>query len=184
MESAAAFLRFTALFYAAMGAAGVGLAWATGRLAWFAPPARPLEAYALALLVAASATAFSFALLRRRSGLRLVAFFLAALPPLPRAGVALAALASGFGEEALFRGALLPLLGFWLSTLLFAAAHFPARPALRLWTLFALAVGAALAGLTLRSGSCLPACVAHALVNAAGFALLGCLQRRRGRKRA
>ena len=34
------------------------------------------------------------------------------------------ALASGIGEEALFRGALQPVVGLWLATLLFALAHF------------------------------------------------------------
>lgn len=44
-------------------------------------------------------------------------------------------------EEALFRGALLPLLGIWGSAVVFALAHPPLRRDLRPWTLFAFVLG-------------------------------------------
>lgn len=172
------FLRFCAIFYLAMGGLGCALAFAGGRGEFFRPPDDPPGAAALALFLALLLQSFSAGLLFTRTGKRLVVFFLRALPEFGAGGVLLLAVSSGVAEEALFRGALLPLLGFPLSTLLFGFMHYPAHRALRVWTLFALAAGFAFGLLTLRTGSALPAMAAHALVNAGGFALLLRLRRR------
>lgn len=51
------------------------------------------------------------------------------------------AVLSSVCEEALFRGALQPLLGIWGSAAVFALAHPPLRRDLRPWTLFAFVLG-------------------------------------------
>lgn len=76
------------------------------------------------------------------------------------------ALVSGFAEELFFRGAMQDAWGPYWATAVFAALHTGPGRAFRTWTLFALAVGGALAALTVWRGNLLPAVVAHVLVNA------------------
>jgi membrane protease YdiL (CAAX protease family) len=74
-------------------------------------------------------------------------------------------LLSAFGEELLFRGVTMAYLGLWLQGALFALFHFPVRRVLWPWTLFALAMGLGLGGLTHWSGSLWPAVLLHFCVN-------------------
>ena len=75
------------------------------------------------------------------------------------------ALASGLAEEAFFRGALQPRVGFLAATLLFAAAHFVPAAKLWGWALFALVAGALFGALFAATGDLLAPFLAHALVN-------------------
>jgi membrane protease YdiL (CAAX protease family) len=86
----------------------------------------------------------------------------------------LMALCSGIGEEAFFRGFLLPALsdaldsnavGLLLSSLVFGALHFWPRKELLPWTAFATAMGLLLGGLYLLAGSIYPCMVLHFAVN-------------------
>jgi len=95
----------------------------------------------------------------------------------------LIALASAIGEESLFRGALQPLLvrlaehyvvadeaialalGITVATLLFTSLHPPLHRDLRPWTIFALVIGFAFAGLAAWSGSLAAPVLAHLLMN-------------------
>jgi hypothetical protein len=77
----------------------------------------------------------------------------------------LLALASGIGEEAFFRGALQPVAGLWITSLLFAAAHFVPRRDLLPWSAFSLAAGLLLGGLYEATGNLLAPTVAHVVVN-------------------
>lgn len=79
--------------------------------------------------------------------------------------ILLLALLSAFGEEILFRGVLLHYTGLWISSALFAVLHFPYRPSLRPWSLFALVMGLALGWLTQWSATLWPAVLVHFLVN-------------------
>lgn len=79
------------------------------------------------------------------------------------------ALASGVGEELLFRGALLPWLGMLVSSLLFGALHIGADRRLVLWIPVAFAIGLVFASLSLYTGDVAAAIVAHSLVNFIGF---------------
>lgn len=79
--------------------------------------------------------------------------------------VALLALLSAAGEEFLFRGVLHPWLGLWITAALFAAMHFPMRPALRPWTAFAFVMGVALGLLVDASQSIWPPVLLHYGVN-------------------
>ncbi len=77
----------------------------------------------------------------------------------------LLALASGIGEEALFRGALQPVVGLWWTSLLFAAAHFVPRRELLLWSVFSLLAGLLLGGLYEATGNLLAPTIAHVVIN-------------------
>jgi membrane protease YdiL (CAAX protease family) len=79
------------------------------------------------------------------------------------------ALSSGIAEEALFRGALQPVVGLVWASLLFALAHLVPRRELLPWSLFSLAAGFLLGGLYAATGNLVAPIVAHVVVNAANL---------------
>lgn len=82
------------------------------------------------------------------------------------------ALSSALGEEMLFRGALVPLLGVVLSSLLFGLLHqVPGRSRVS-WVVFAVVVGLLFAGLFRATGSLLGPILAHALINGVNLRFL------------
>ena len=91
--------------------------------------------------------------------------FRATLGPLDSGRILGLALLSGFGEEVLFRGVLLPRMGIVPSALLFAALHFPFKRSLIPWTGFALALGLVLGWMTEFYQSLWPAIVLHFAIN-------------------
>ncbi len=91
----------------------------------------------------------------------------------PRTGeLVLLAAASSVGEEILFRGAMLDAWGFWASSLVFALLHIPPRPRLWPWTMSALALGMALAGLSVATGNLGAAVAAHFVINLQNLAYI------------
>jgi membrane protease YdiL (CAAX protease family) len=88
------------------------------------------------------------------------------LGPLSLRDCVVLAAASGVAEEALFRGALQPLLGLVGASLLFGVAHFVPRRELLPWMLFSLAAGFGLGWLYELTGNLVAPVVAHAGVNA------------------
>jgi len=172
-------LRLVLGFYGGMGA--LALAWrlaVDGVLPWAEGPAHP----PLPLLVRAAAGLATGAALvaasrawtaRTASGRALAAELGRLLGPLSPGRAFALALVSGLAEEAFFRGALQPRVGFLAATVLFAAAHFVPTPQLRSWALFALAAGAAFGALFLVTGDLLAPVLAHALVNGLNLRWLG-----------
>jgi len=79
---------------------------------------------------------------------------------------------SGFAEELLFRGLLLPYLGLTASTLLFGMVHFIPRDGLWPWSLWALAAGFVFGVLALHTGGLLAPILVHFMVNAVGLLTL------------
>lgn len=79
----------------------------------------------------------------------------------------LLAVLSGFGEEVLFRGALQPLLGLVLTSLIFGALHVGPDRRYLVWTLWAVVAGFVLGMLYNVTGGILAPATAHALNNAA-----------------
>ena len=80
---------------------------------------------------------------------------------------------SGTGEELLFRGAVQPLLGIWVTSILFAALHTGPRPREMLpWTFSALLAGLLLGWIAESPGGLGAAILAHALTNYFGFGLV------------
>jgi membrane protease YdiL (CAAX protease family) len=104
---------------------------------------------------------------------RLDAALARSIGPVDTQEALLMAALSGLAEEALFRGALQPLLGLWLTSVLFMVAHLPPNRALVPWTLTAGVLGLLL-GLTAQvSGSILCAVGAHFTLNAINLRRLG-----------
>ena len=84
-------------------------------------------------------------------------------------GCVVIGVASGIGEELVFRGALQPLLIAPLGTIgaiVATAAVFGAIHTQRWWMLFAIVIGLAFGALTEYAQSIWPAVLAHALINA------------------
>jgi len=172
-------LRLVLGFYGGMGALALVWRLAVDRvLPWAEGPAAatlplPLRAAAGlgvgAALVAASRVWTS----RSASGQALAEELSRWLGPLSTARAWALALVSGLAEEAFFRGALQPRVGFVAATLLFAAAHFVPTPKLRIWSVFALLAGAAFGGLFVATGDLLAPFLAHALVNGLNLGWLG-----------
>jgi membrane protease YdiL (CAAX protease family) len=163
-------LRLGLAFYAAVWAAA--FAWrrlGQGESLWLATSdaeVRWLRDGLLGLAAAGALIGGSAWLTRRvAAGERLARALAEALGPLRPAQAWLLALASGIGEEALFRGALQPVAGLWLTTLVFALAHFVPRRDLLLWSAFSGIAGLLLGGLYEASGNLLAPTVAHVVVN-------------------
>ena len=76
------------------------------------------------------------------------------------------ALLSGLGEEVFFRGAMQPVWGYAVTTLLFGALHSGRGRELLVWTLSAVLAGAVLGGLMEWRGNLLAPVVCHVAVNA------------------
>lgn len=87
------------------------------------------------------------------------------LGPLPDAEVVVLALASSFGEEIFFRGALLPAVGLWISSLIFALLHIGPKLRFLPWTVSSLVAGLMFGQLALWSGDLTGPVVAHFTVN-------------------
>lgn len=163
-------VRLGLAFYGALWA--VAFVWrrfGQGEALWLASPAAELHLLrdaALGLAAAALLIAVSSWLTSRLpAGERLARALAEAVGPLRPGQAWILALASGIGEEAFFRGALQPVVGLPLATLLFALAHFVPRRELLLWSLFSGAAGLLLGGLYEGTGNLLAPTVAHVVVN-------------------
>ena len=87
------------------------------------------------------------------------------LGPLTGREIVILALASSIGEELLFRGALMPWFGVWISSAIFAALHIgPGRRFLP-WTTSAFVLGVLFAELAARTGSLGGPIAAHFAIN-------------------
>jgi hypothetical protein len=125
------------------------------------------------LLAAGIAIAVSWEATRRTRWGRALAETLARLlGPLSLRDCIVLAAASGIAEEAFFRGALQPLLGWVGASLLFGLAHFAPRRELLPWTGFSIAAGFLLGGLFEATGNLVAPVVAHAAINAVNLRLL------------
>lgn len=95
-----------------------------------------------------------------------------ALGPLSTPSAVLLACASGFAEEAFFRGALQPRVGLLLASLLFGCVHFVPQRVFLPWTGFAIGAGLLFGVLFEWTGNLVAPIVAHTLVNAVNLPLL------------
>jgi len=91
--------------------------------------------------------------------------FRSLLGPLETRDIWLLAAASSIGEELVFRGALLPLVGVWPQAILFALLHIGPGKRFLPWTLSALLAGAGFGALTLFTGDLGAAITAHFVIN-------------------
>jgi uncharacterized protein len=161
-------------FYAALAAAAVAWRLAVdGELpvrAVGAPaigPARvllhALLGMAVGLLLVVASRAWTH---RSPAGRSLARALAEAVGPLPTRALLALALASGLAEEAFFRGALQPRVGWLVATLLFALAHLAPRRELAPWAAFAAVAGGIFGALFAATGSLVAPATAHVVVNA------------------
>jgi hypothetical protein len=158
------------LLYTGLALAGVAWGAARGHANVFVLPGRTVPrtlqgigaGVALALAVA---FATRWATHRLEWARTLMREFREILGPLAGTEIFLLAAASSVGEETLFRGAMLPHLGLWLSSALFALPHI--GPGLRFlpWTATSLFAGLAFGQLFVWSGDLGAAICAHFLIN-------------------
>ncbi len=180
MPSPARWLWLSLAFYTAVG--GVALAarfWTDRHLPWGAPGVSPWPLP----LRAAAGVAFGLALVGasqlwsarspagRRLALELAALVRGITPPL---AIVLAAVSS-LAEEALFRGALQPALGWLVASGLFGLAHFLPSPGLRVWSVAAGLAGLGLGALFAWSGDLVAPALAHFVLNAVNLRRLAAL---------
>ncbi len=122
---------------------------------------------ALGLAIALTTLASTELLLRRASWARaLRSEFRAALEGASSGDLVMLALASGCAEELLFRGALQPWLGLWITSLIFGAVHFVPNKSLLPWTIWAGVMGVILGLVHEHTGSIAGPVIAHVLINA------------------
>ncbi len=88
-----------------------------------------------------------------------------------RGDLMLVSVFSGVGEEVLFRGALQPVLGVWITSLLFGVLHVGPDRRYLLWTLWAVGAGLLFGLLYEWTGGLLAPVVAHVSHNAATLLL-------------
>lgn len=91
--------------------------------------------------------------------------FRALLSPLTDLEIVVLAAASSLGEEMFFRGALLPVAGIWLSSLVFALLHIGPRRRYLPWTAGSFVAGVLFSGLYLWAGDLTGPVLAHFTVN-------------------
>jgi membrane protease YdiL (CAAX protease family) len=77
----------------------------------------------------------------------------------------LLAASSAIGEELFFRGAMLPALGLWLSSGLFALMHLRAQPRFLPWTAMSFIMGLAMGLMYMKTGNLGAPIVAHFTIN-------------------
>ncbi len=169
------FVKSSSLFYFAM--AGVGFLICTYRHKSFAKilaiPSDPKEALTLLALGVMGALVLLIAnfLFEEQfptyKAFRHVLMRMVGAATLP-AALYLAAI-SAIGEEALFRGAIQPVLGIVGSALLFGLLHLGPQGFVSIWTLWAVLSGLLFSWLFDETGSLWPSLICHFLVNAASM---------------
>jgi len=161
------------LFYGALFA--IALAWSiwSGRSLLFSSRAAaeaglaPLLDTGLGLGVAAATIALSRQITERtRWGAAMGRALARLLGDRSVGECAVLALSSGVAEEAFFRGALQPVVGWLPASLIFGLVHFAPRRELLPWTGFALLAGLVLGGLFEFTGNLVAPTVAHVVINA------------------
>jgi membrane protease YdiL (CAAX protease family) len=156
-----------------LGLASAGVAWSTlrgdatvWRVTGRATPQIFLGIVAGALIGLGFVFASRFATHRFEWARALHRDMRALLGPLPGTEIIVLALASALGEEIFFRGALLPAIGLWGSSAIFALLHIGPKPRFLPWTLSSLVAGLVFGQLFLWAGDLSGPVVAHFTVNA------------------
>ena len=154
-----------------------GLSWAWfggGRFAWTleepwlsAPyPQRLALSLGLGLALALTVVAMTPLLVDRTKWAReLHAELAEIISPLSFAEITWLALASGFAEELFFRGAMQPVLGLLITSVIFGAVHVGPRPVFVVWTTWAFVMGLLLGSIFELTGVLWGPVLAHVWIN-------------------
>lgn len=94
------------------------------------------------------------------------------IEPLSGAEITALAVASGLGEEVFFRGAMQPVLGLLITSLIFGAFHLGPTKTFPAWALWAFAVGLALGSIFQLTGMLWGSILAHVWINQRNMAFL------------
>jgi uncharacterized protein len=166
--------------YAAVCGGTVALGWTLGRDpltcdGWLETggPAAVLVSLGLGLCVGSTTVAASRVMVRRAAWAR--ALHAALRPAVTGAGDAwlvAMAVASAVGEELLFRGILVPILGIVVSAVLFGALHQIRGRARWGWMAWATLMGVLFGGIFAATGSLAGPILAHAMINGANLRFL------------
>jgi uncharacterized protein len=166
--------------YAGVGAVAGGLSLTLGRdplacEAWLGTrgAAGLLLSLGLGVCVGSTTVAASRVMVRRAEWAR--SLHAALRPAVHGAGdvrLAAVAVASAAGEELLFRGLLVPILGVVVSAVVFGALHQIRGPARWGWTAWATLMGLVFGGMFAATGSLAGPIVAHAIINGANLRFL------------
>jgi membrane protease YdiL (CAAX protease family) len=166
--------------YGAVGAAAAGVSLALGHDplscdGWLETPgmAGVLVSLGLGLCLGATTIAASRVLVRRVAWAQ--ALHAALRPAVHGAGdlgLLAVAVASATGEEVLFRGLVMPLVGVVVSSLLFGALHQIRGPARWGWMVWATVMGVLFGGVFVATGSLVGPIAAHAMINGANLRFL------------
>lgn len=133
------------------------------RSTWGSAALGALEGLALGLLVVGLSR---FCVARYRWSQDLYCWFASILGALSTAQVLALAGLSAVGEELLFRGAMQPTLGLWLTSAIFALMHFPSQRRFWPWTLAAGLMGISFGLITLHTANLAGAILSHFIINA------------------
>ncbi|MBT8482922.1 MAG: CPBP family intramembrane metalloprotease [Myxococcales bacterium] len=87
------------------------------------------------------------------------------IAPLSPSEISLLALASGLSEELFFRGAVQPVLGLFLSSLIFGALHVGPKKVFLAWTFWAFLIGLAFGSIFALTGVLWGPVLAHVGIN-------------------
>jgi len=87
------------------------------------------------------------------------------ISPLSSAEITWLALASGFAEELFFRGAMQPVLGLLITSVIFGAVHVGPKPVFLAWTTWALVMGLLLGVIFELTGVLWGPVLAHVWIN-------------------
>ena len=103
----------------------------------------------------------------------LLTWFAQSLGPLSLRDAFLLAAFSSVGEELFFRGAMQPVLGIHITSIIFGLVHLPMKRSLWPWTAFAVGIGYAFGLMVQITGNLAGPLVAHFLINALNLAHIG-----------
>lgn len=162
---------FISIFYVVLGSiAALLIVWRKSGQFLFDPFALPAGNAWPWLVVSAAIVllvyAFSIFSLKQWESMRRCAMDIRkALGNLTNREIMLVALASGFGEEMLFRGWLMNETGILLSSLIFGLVHVPINRNWLFWPVFAFTIGLALGWLCIQSQTIIFAIGVHAGIN-------------------
>ncbi len=166
------FVRLAVVFYSALliVAALLGALWNRNV---FTLGDRPLLSLLIGVAIACGTVTSGILLFRLVPALRKLSDELAPLLVDGARGrdLVLVSVASGVGEEVLFRGALQPVLGIVLASLLFGVLHVGPDRRYLIWTLWAVGAGFLFGYLYIWTGGLLAPITAHVLHNAATLLL-------------
>jgi len=170
---------FAGVFYVLLGSAG--LVWTRLRTGSWLPESVTGGDAAISLLLGVGVTTLVIAttgpMIRRLAWMRWLSMEMRRLlGPIDLRTALVVAVASGVGEEIFFRGALLPVTGLVVSSLIFAVVHTGPERRYLAWTGFTLAIGFALGWITVATGSLLGAVFAHVAINAVNLRRIGLLR--------